>query len=584
MTSKSLDQLLIVVALVVYTILGFWMSERMMVFSEELIGVPSSPWHIATSSAASDGSIRLEPSCAGNVGRSLRLSASRPTLVLCSGERSLPLMTAPYFSGVFSWPLELLRGLHHDDPFTLRKLLLPLGAIVIVLVAACARRFGGSRVAALSALGMAVSPCFVLLHSMLTYFETLPVLLLAGAILVLVGCDSLAPDASEPARRVQTWRLVVAALLVGLAFLANIKTLFYIVPLLALALRMRVRLGAIRARQWLSMAVAASLPLVPIAIPIAMDPSMSYANDRGSSWKIALAESIRRPGKIFEAARDLVMFGSNTGAYLARTPVNVVAAIVGALVLGFVVVDTVRTWRRREGCIVTAACGSIIISYVGVVTLLYTDFPANYTPLAAVYGIAIGATAHRLASWAATAQRRRALVVAASIPLFATFAWATADEGRDLSEVVFVTNQRAERDLARWLVTHQDGSRVVSVNLLAGGVVDQLTGGRIQTLQLHAFLMPCENSRQVAEATRDACMLERFRALLATESHAPSLRVIFPTSMSLVRRRDAIVQAQRTQLAAAAAERGLDLRLEQTFYTPRNVPAVSVYRVAPAVH
>jgi hypothetical protein len=96
---------------------------------------------------------------------------------------------------------------------------------------------------------------------------------------------------------------------------------------------------------------------------------------------------------------------------------------------------------------------------------------------------------------------------------------------------------------------------------------------------LHTFLAPCESNARRDE-TLDTCLLDRFRVLLVSEAHAPALRLIFPTDVALVRRRNDIVRAQRRQLEVAAAERRLQVRVEQEFYTPRGIPAIQLVRVS----
>ena len=399
-------------------------------------------------------------------------------------------MAAPQFTALYTLPLGLLEPLHGGDPFLVRKLVLPLGLLSIVLGFRLCARFAGERLAALAALGMAVCPCFILIHGLIQPFETLPWVWTLIALTIFLGCPELAPravDASGPAPAPtpapSTARLALGALCVGLAILANIKAVFYVVPLFALALRLGIRVRPIRPAQWALMIAAGALALVPMAIPVLMDPSMRYAQGRGGNWIQVLQENLRRPQKVFEAVRDLVLMWSNFGSYFAQQPLNHASLAVAALVLAFVLADTARTVIRRRGCVVTAACGVLLVCYLGVVTLLYSEFPANYTPLHAVFGVSLGVAAYRLGAWL---RPRLPLAAAAALVacIFLPFAWSSVETLGLVSELPFVANSHAERELTRYLVAHADPpAQTVTINLLAGGLVDAISRGRVRTLQ-----------------------------------------------------------------------------------------------------
>lgn len=571
-----------------------------MVFSEELMMLPTPAWQVIAKEPDASGHPRYEPSCRDAPRPRTLLSASRPTFALCVGDRSFPVMTAPQFTGIFLWPLALLRPLHHDDPFLLRKILLALGLASIALAHRLVKRFAapepagteGPGLAALAALGIAISPCFVLISSIIQTFETLPWTFLLVALLTLSTCPELkpvpessalaAPEGSAPDRSPSSARLALAAFCVGLSILANVKAVFFIAPLLLLALRLRARFSSLRRTQWALVLASGAAALVPMLLPLAVDPSMRWAQGRGPDWKDRLLENLHHPERLFGALRDLALLFSNFGYYLVHDRLNPVSLAVAALVCAFVAVDTARTLHRRRGCVITATAGVIMLSYVAVVTLLYTEFPANYTPLHAVYGLALGAAAHRLHRFAERrAPRRFARVIAGALAaaVFVPFAWNTAETLRAVGEIPFVTNSRAERDLARYLVEHPEpGTPIVTINLLAGGVIDALSEGAVRTVQAHEWLGACESPQQRERAA--ACYHERWRALIEAQAPSGALRIVFPTDLSVVRRRAGLEEVQRRELERAASDLHRAVQVERTFHTPGAVPAALLLRLA----
>jgi hypothetical protein len=581
-SSAARSRAVLALALAVFAALGLAMSRRMMVFSEEFIILPAPSRRVLAPRPGPDGRPREEPSCRDAPPRRLLLSGERPTLSLCVGARRFPVMAAPQFAGLFLWPLELLRPLHRDDPFAVRALLLPLGALAIALGYRLTARLGGRRLAALGALGTAVSPCFVSLTAIVQQFETLPWIFLLASLLALTGCPELAPprEGAAPAEGPpSTARLVAGALCAGLAVLANVKALFCLAPLAALALRLGARPGAVRPRQRAAMAAVALGALLPMAAPFALDPSMGWAQGKGGDWRRDLAANLLRPTKALEAARDLVLMWSDFGSYLVGARPSLPSLLVAGAAFAFVLADTARTLARRRGCPVTAGCGVIMLAYLAVVTLLYAEFPANYTPLHGVYGLALGCAAHRLAGWL---QARRippaaaALLAAAAVT--GPFAASTVGSIRAFAEIPFVTNSRAERDLVRYLEAHPEpGSVTVTMNLLLGGVPDALSRGRVETVQAHRWFGVCERGESRADPAE--CLRGRWAALLRDRPGVRVTRVVVPASLAFVRRPPALLRAQVAQLERAARELGLALRLERTFSTPAGAPAARLYRL-----
>lgn len=570
--SARLGRTLLALALAVFVALGVWMSRGMMVFSEEFIVLPTSAGRVTARGPTPEGALRFDPVCRPGDRRVL-LTSERPTLSLCLGARRYPVMAAPHFTGLFLWPLELLRPLHRDDPFTLRLLLLPLGALSIALTHRLASRFGGARLATLAAFGMAVSSCFVCLTSIVQCFETLPWIFLVAALLLVTNLPALAPGADARAE-VPARRLVAASACVGLALLANVKAVFLLAPLALLAWRLGARVTRIQRAQWWRMGAAVALPLLPILAPIVLDPSMRWSQGRGSNLGGDLAANLARPEKVFLAARDLILEWANFGRYMTRGHAGALPVAAAAAACVFVLVDTARTLVRRRGCVVTAACGVSLAAYLAVVSLLYVEFPANYTPLHAVFGVATGCAIERLVRHVGGRLLRAALAVVALAP----FAVGTVDSIRAFEAVEFVTNSRVERDLVAHLIAHPEArAETVTVNLLAGGVLDAISRGRVRTVQAHPWLGACEHDEGGGD--RAACLRARWASLLRGFGGAAVVRVVMPTSLAFVSRSSALLDAQRAGLEAAARDLGMSLRLERTFYTPRNAPAAQLLRV-----
>lgn len=568
--TPRLDRALLVVALAVFLALGAAMTRAMMVFSEELIMLPTNVGRVTASSPGPDGRLRFEVGCRPGDLRVV-LSGERPTLSLCVGARRFPIMAAPHFSGLFLWPIELFRFAHGDDPFAQRAMLLSLGALSIALTHRLVARLRGSRLAALSALGMAVSSCFVCLTSIVQNFETLPWVWLMAAGL-------LAVDAREPLDARGARRMVAAAACVGLSLLANVKAIFLLGPMALVAWRLGARVDALPTSLRRKMLVAAMVPLAPVLAPLAIDPSMRWSQGRGSNWRADLASNLARPEKVLEAARDLALEWGDFGRYLTRGAVDPLPTIAAACVCAFVLVDTARTLRRGRGCPVTAACGVALATYLAVVTLLYAEFPANYTPLHAVFGVAVGCAVDRLDGW--LRPRAPALVRAAvAVAALAVFALGTARSQGAMAEVAFVTNSHAERALVRHLVDHPEPDGVtVTVNLLSGGVLDAISRARVRTVQAHPWLGACEHRARGADAS--PCFHDRWTSLLTGLSGHGPVRVVMPASLAFVGRPPRVLAAQRAQLDLAARELGMSVRVERVFTTPAGVPAAVLLRVA----
>lgn len=549
-----------------FVLLCWRQSEVFMVWDEEIMVHSAPAPRVLEGELGGDGRPRLEPSCADRAAPRFVLSSGRPRLAVCAAGRRWPLMIAPYFSGVFYWPFGLLAPLHHDDAFALRKLTLLLGLASLLLTGRLVARLTDARTGALVALALGVSPTFVFLHAVLVHFETLPWLCLVGALWVLTVDGARAPS---------TRRLATGAALLGLSVLANLKTVVLLAPLAVVAWRLGPREWlAPRPRRWGAVVAAGLLPLLPMFVAYAL-PAQGYG-DRSEGWTGTLLRHLAEPQRLVPSARDMIIWWSNVGyyfqAFVARAPFNPLALAVASLAAVFTLGGAARTLRRREGDAVAAACGAWLASYVLMVALLYEEFPANYTPLHAVFGVAVGVFASRAGTRVASrAGAWAALPVA--LALIAPFGLSTAQSIDTARGFRLRTNVRTERALVAFLRARSTPEvTVLTVDARLAGVVDSISRGAVRTTQAHNYFQRCDPRARNAGA--QACLDLRWRALLGA-SGAP-LRAVIPLDAS--RWGSGQLSLEPSMLRAARALGRVASR-EATFDTAGGLPALALYRI-----
>lgn len=549
-----------------FVLLCWRQSEVFMVWDEETMVHSAPAPRVLAGELGRDGRPRLEASCADPTAPRFVLSSGRPRLAVCAAGRRWPLMIAPYFSGVFYWPFGLLAPLHHDDAFALRKLASLLGLASLLLTGRLVARLTNARTGALVALALGVSPTFVFLHAVLVHFETLPWLCLVAALLVLTR---------DGARPPSTRRLAAGGALLGLSVLANLKTVVLLAPLALVAWRLGPRgWFAPQPKRWAAAGAAGLLPLLPMFVVYAL-PAQGYG-DRSEGWTGTLLRHLAEPQRLVPSARDMILWWSNVGyyfrAFVARAPFNAVALAVASLAAVFALVGATRALRRREGDAVVAACGAWLASYVLMVALLYEEFPANYTPLHAVFGVAVGVFAASAGRWVASrAGAWAALPVA--VALIAPFGWSAAQTIDAARNFRLRTNVRTERALVAFLRARSSpGFTVLTVDARLAGVVDSISGGAVRTTQAHNYFQRCDPRARNANA--QACLDLRWRALLGA-SGAP-LRAVIP--LDATRWGSGQLSLEPSMLRAARAL-GRAVTLEATFDTAGGHPALALYRV-----
>lgn len=560
----------LLLALLLFTGLGFWQSRTFMVWSEEMIVHALPAARVLQQQLDAQGLPQLEPSCLGPDAPWLVHSTSRPTLNFCAGGRAWPVMIAPYFSGYLYWPFALLAPLHHDDPFALRLLGMILGLVSISLTWVVVRRLAGDTAAALTALASAVMPCFLLVHATLEHFETLPWLWLMAALISLLGVTGLSPSAE--AAPLSTRRLVLGAAFVGLALASNLKTVVLLGALGGLALRLGLRVRRIDRAQWARMAVAAVIPLLPM-IALSFAPANGYG-DKSSGWARTLAEHLFDPRWLISSARGLVLLWADVayyfGDFIEAPRLQVFAVAVAVASLAFVLIDTARTLIRGRGCPVTAGAGVILITFTVMVALLYDQFPSNFTPLHTVFAVSVGVAAARLAQLSRRAWVAGPLGAAAILP----FAVSSVAMISSMADIKVHTNADAEQGLWRYLETHEGGqSPVLTGDVMLAGVLDALSHGKVVTWRAHEFFAVCRPMERNPDAP--ACLEDRWRRLLPFVVKG-SARFVAPADWS---RWGSGHLSYVPSLEKVAPTLGYRVTLEQTFSTRPGIPALSLYRV-----
>jgi hypothetical protein len=548
--------------------IGWWAAARLPVGHEEIATFPERAARVLVGSP--DGLVS-EPSCADLEPPAFVRSEARPRLAVCAGGLSLPLMIMPYSSGVPYWHALATWPLHRGNPFWMRRWDLLAGVLSLWLVHRLVGLFAGPSAAGVAVLVVAISSPFVILHSMLLQYESTPWILTVAAVLLMVGRAGGAGPSSS--------RLAMAAVLLGLAIVANVKAIFYLGPALLVAWRAGVLRLVGRRALWVAPLVAASAGLLVLANALHGGRGLQL---QFSDRVAILARSTTLSDVAWEVL-NLLRFGSDTGTYSnARwepIPVfGVAAAAIIAAGASFAIGSSVRFLAGRRANPLAATCGLLLVLYVAMSLKLYDQRPAaNYAPAYAIFGISVSqvivaaaARFGRSRGWSPAGERRIALALAAlcMIPLGCnTFTRLAAAEGLPLS-----VNTRAERDLAAYLVDHpRPGETIYSSTYNLAGVLDSLGGGAISTVRLDRALQ----CRQPG-ADGASCLGQQWREFLTTPGTLPA-RIVLPAVETLADEPDAMLL--EPALRQAAREVGADVTVEREFSIGSAATAMALVRV-----
>jgi hypothetical protein len=556
------------VAVALFVALGAYLASGGPLWHEGVAAVPNNGHRVVDPHApeVADGSLPLEPTCEAGAGVRLVFSSVRPNWILCVGDLVLPLMITSYASGVPSWPLALFRPWHRNDAFAMRRLWLIEGSVCLVALYRLVHRLADRRAARVTAFALATSSAFVVPCAFLVPFETAPLAL------TLVGLWLWLPEG-----RPGPVRLIAGAFVLGLALLANLKALFLFAPIgLVLwregALKAAPPPGGLRT----AMVAAFALGALPLLIFTTLDPGHGFAQQ--ASWRLAGVVSNLRPmklaaelGALFLYAADLpaqIELAAAGGApvfHLSWLPMVVPVAWAMGVAAGYL-------FRRSWGGLVSASGGLMLLCFVAVSTLLYTQLPAgNYAPIFAVFGVCVGGMMHDLSrrGWPRLAMGLAALMCAST-------AWNLLHRGSfaDFAELPF--NARVQRALAEHLLSAPDREvPVLTATYNQAGVIDSLGHGALRTLIAHPLFEPCERDPSGASA----CVGERWRWVLSHRGALP-LKVVVPVSASAVDHPREVIEALGPQLFDQARAAGLSAREEGRFLTPSGATGLVLYRVS----
>jgi hypothetical protein len=607
--ARRIPWLYAAVGAIAYVVVGLWLADRLPTWSEEVSLQPNHGYRVlpddVPAGEADPGALPVPPWCGGVMSRAYDgsgretggprwiLSSARPVLTVCIEGRAWPVLTMPYASGVFAWPMWLFQPLHHDDVFVQRKIglvrgLLALGLLFVMVRALCPGE-GGRLTAGVACLLAGASAPFVYPHVLLFPYETLPWTLVASAFWVWSRCPELKLGAEPLAKRHPSNRkLLGGAMLAGLALLANVKAAFLFVPLLALALRRGASLRRVSRLQWIAMAGIFVLACSPIWIFALVDPAAGLSQQL--AWRAQIVVHKLRPGAFAAELVNLCTFGSDLGFYFEQVAgkpgthfgVGIVAVAVPIAYAWVACVAHVA--GRPVGSSLAAACGAILAAYFCVSWLLYDQVPAaNYSPLHCVFGATYAAfctdAAAALAKLPAAGRVRLSqggATLLLTLPLALILLWATLRRGDPVRTLTSSLNVRAERDAARYLLEHPEAhGELMTTSYNLAGVLDSLGHEALHPIQAHLFLGRCAGR---SDATTASCVEDRLRWLLGHRAVVP-LRVLVPAVVTAVDGPADVGRALPAALKAAAAKLGLGEFTEARFRSGDGTEVLWLLRV-----
>ena len=163
-------RIVLVVAIGVFLAQGWYLAGAQVGYNEEVVGHAAPP---ATELVVENHVARAINICDGHSWIAFSRGGD-PHLVLCAGGLAWPILVNSYIGGVLYWPLQVLRPLHHGNLIALRRTALPIGALALLVLFLLVERLGGALCAALTVLVTAVFPAVVIMHSVLSFFNSYP--------------------------------------------------------------------------------------------------------------------------------------------------------------------------------------------------------------------------------------------------------------------------------------------------------------------------------------------------------------------------------------------------------------------------
>ena len=467
MLNAGYARIVLVVAIGVFLAQGWYLAGAQVGYNEELVGHAAPP---ATEIVVEDHVARAVNICDGHSWIAFSRGGD-PHLVLCAGGLAWPILVNSYIGGVLYWPLQVLRPLHHGNLIALRRTALPIGALALLVLFLLVERLGGALCATLTVVVAAVFPAVVIMHSVLTFFELVPALLIACAALVVV-------QRADPSLPPTARRAAAAGGLLGLAVFASIKAVFIGAPLLAFALFESPVLRRTSARAWFAAGLAAMLMILPMAIAAVADPYSGFGHQ--VSYRLAAVASKLNPRAFAGEIVNALISAADLGIYMARADGSdgnlwPATLVLPAIALAYSTVAFVRALWRLPHDRVAAACGAVQLFYLVFVWLAYTQEGGNY--LAICYAQSISAACVIAAVGRMVAKRGGNPMVGIALATAITIAPLVANTYRrgDPRNLAISINLEAERELGEHLQRTPGGPVIVtSTNLV--GIPDAVSG------------------------------------------------------------------------------------------------------------
>ncbi len=556
----------LVVALAVFAVEQYWLSDRIGVWSEEVSTFPQGP-NRAAIARAPDGAPEVV-SCEGDA--RLRVSSFRPVLSLCALDDTWPILGSAYYAG---WPYWPAAALMTRDVFVRRKLGIALGILTLLLGFVTVRRLSDGRMAVAGVVATVFSSSFLIPHALLVYFETsqLPLVVLAALLLTRTA-------ASES---IDTRRAALVGLAFGMSLAVNVKAVFLLAALALLGWRVG-RIPRFEGLSKRTFVLGLAAPLLPVLLFAAEDSQAGFSGQFGQ--RVSHAVTRVTSGTAFLEPLNLLTFWTDLAAYGDRAaglddPTRLLPLILPwRRSCGFSY-HFLRALRGRDHDRLAATLGALVVVYVVVAALLWNQTPAaNYAPLHAVFGFATGTTALALARNASArfslgpgvATALGALLVIAAC---AGFAWHTYRRG-DPSRLPMGTNAVAQRGVVAHLESHPGGLPLTLTYNLAG-VLDAVSGGAVEATHAEPFLAArCGDlaGRELQDCYR--------RTLPILVSDLGRVRLVLPVTRALSdeERAGSILPALQS-LADAGV---ITLEREASFSGVDTPPLLALFDVRPA--
>lgn len=569
-TPKRRVPALLVVSWLLFLVLGIWTSGRSPAHHEEISTFPTRPAQVLV--ATQDG-LEIEPSCADpDAPRTVR-SEGRPVLAVCASGLTLPVLIAPYASGIPHWHSLLGWPLHDGTVFGLRRWTLLVGLLSLLLIHRLVRRLCDDLTAGVTTLVLSVSPAFILLHANLLQYEVAP-----WIFLMLAGVTVLGPPGSSGLRRP-----LLTGLWTGLSLAANIKAVFSLIAIAFVAWRVKA-LEKPRMAELGKAAIGFVAGLAPLWVPNAV-----FGGGGLSQQVTTRSEFLARPTSIEDVGLELinvVRFVSDTGSYLSPEwqplgAVGMITAVLVALAVLHALVHTVRVVIGRGGHPLGALIGCLILGFVVVSLELYNKRPAaNYAPLHGFFAImvamAVVAAARRLDATGVPWLHRPRLTAIGLASVYALgLAHSTIVRIAAVADMPMTINASAERRLVNHLIEHPDPTATIyTTTYNLAGVFDSLGRGEISTVRLERVFNNCPNDDVHCVETRFSWLMEYPGALPA--------RVVLPVAVNAFDEGNA--GSYEAALTQAAERAGVTMTVERDFATGvdgAGPPAVRLVRLDP---